>query len=136
MGAWGIGNYENDDALDWAYDLEQTQDTTLIIESLETITEHGDEYLEDPDCCIALAATEVVAALKNVASPNLPNKVKQWVSLRQNTGEDNLVQLALKAIQRIRTNSELKDLWDESKYKAEWYNALDDVERRLNQVAI
>ena len=26
MGAWGIGNFENDDALDWLVDLEKSPD--------------------------------------------------------------------------------------------------------------
>ncbi len=131
MGAWGAGNFENDDAMDWTYELEKAQDAALIVETLEIITKRDDEYLEAPDCCNALAAAEVAAALKNQAAPNLPETVKAWVSLRQTGVEPNLTDLALKAVERIRTNSELKELWDESNSKQEWYDVLSDLERRL-----
>ncbi len=92
-------------------------------------------YLEAPDCSNALAAAEVVAALADQDSPNLPDEVKQWVHLRKHPGEQNLAKLALKAIERIRTDSELKELWDDSDHKEEWYAVLDNLERRLKQPA-
>jgi hypothetical protein len=47
--------------------------------------------------------------------------------------DPSLVGLALKAIERIKTNSELKELWDESETLNEWYEALNGLESRLHQ---
>jgi HJR/Mrr/RecB family endonuclease len=132
MSADGVGNFDNDDAMDWAFDLEQVKNNAFIEETLKVVTERGDEYLEAPEAYRALAAAEVVAALKHGASSGLPIEVKQWVSkYKQRPISSNLTQLALKAIQRIQTASELKELWEETDYAADWYEVLDDLEVRL-----
>lgn len=130
MGTGGVGNFENDDALDWVSELEQARDSSLIAETLKVVTERGDEYLEATEACRALAAAEVVAALNHAGSPDLPDEVRQWVS-KHRLGSASLTQLALRAIQRIETASELNELWDESDSEAEWYEVIDDLETRL-----
>lgn len=132
MGAWGVRNFENDDALDWVSELEQAKDSSVIQETLQSVAERGDEYLEAPEACVAIAAAEVVAALNNSISPDLPDKVTQWVNQHRH-GSSSLTQLALKAVQRIKTNSELKELWDESDSAAEWHEVINNLETRLKQ---
>ena len=132
MGAWGVKTFENDDALDWVSELEQAEDHSLIEETLKVVTERGDEYLEAPEACMALAAAEVVAALNKASSPDLPEEVKQWIS-QHRLGNLRLTPLALKAVQRIKTNSELKELWDESDSAAEWQEVIRSLETRLKQ---
>ena len=63
MGAWGIGTFDNDDASDWPYDLEGSEGTVLIEESLDRVLAEED-YLESPDCANALAAAEMGGILK------------------------------------------------------------------------
>jgi len=67
MGAWGIGSFDNDDAVDWAYELGESQGTELLVATLEAIG--PEDHLEAPDCSIALAAAEVVAALSGLNRP-------------------------------------------------------------------
>jgi len=43
-----------------------------------------------------------------------------------------LIPVARAVIQRIRPDSELKELWDESDDAAKWYVTLDDLSSRLN----
>ncbi len=130
MGAWGAGIFENDEALDWVFELEQAEDISFLEENLKIVTERGDEYLDASEASVALAAAEVVAALMKAALPDLPDEVKKWVG--EHTAENsNLAQLALKATQRIRANSELKELWDESNNAADWYAVMDNLEERL-----
>lgn len=62
MGAWGVQAFENDDAMDFAADLVDADSLDVVATSFEAIV--PGEYLEAPDCCIALAAAEVVAALR------------------------------------------------------------------------
>lgn len=61
MGAWGADNFGNDDAGDWIYELEVSKGLSAVLPPLELVVSN-DSYLESPDCCIALAASEVVAA--------------------------------------------------------------------------
>jgi hypothetical protein len=131
MGAWGVGNFDNDDAADWVDELEDTEGLSLIVATLETVTTRGDEYLEAPDCCRALAAAEVVASLKNANHTALPEKAQQWSEAHRGTDGNQHAELALKAVVRIKTESELKELFDESEDAAEWYKVLDDLQSRL-----
>ncbi len=131
MGAWGTGVFQDDDSMDWVYELEQAEDAAFLIETLEVVTKRGAEYLEAPECSRALAAAETIAALKNVANPVLPDEVKKWVNVPSHQDGSDLVPLALRAIERIKTNSELQGLWDDSDHTVEWYNVLRDLEDRL-----
>lgn len=73
MGAWGSGSFENDDALDWLTDFCDDPDKGLIADALTTVAEMDDsEYLEAPDCCVAIAAAEIVAALKGAPNSTHP----------------------------------------------------------------
>ena len=60
MGAWGCDVFENDDAGDWAYGLEDRTDLGLVTETIERVLAQPG-YLEAPDASAALAACEVIA---------------------------------------------------------------------------
>lgn len=132
MGVWGIRNFENDDAIDWVAELERSEDVSVIEEALRFVTEGGDEYVEAPEACRALAAAEVVAALNGASSPDLPGKIRWWIN-RHPAGDQSLSRLALRAVKRVKTASELKELWDESENAAEWYGVIRDLEARLKR---
>ena len=134
MGAWGSGSFENDDASDWIADFCDEPDKELISDALSTVAEmDADEYLEAPDCSAGIAAAEIVAALKGAANPELPDDVKECVAKLEMKADPRMASLALKAVGRIRTNSELKELWDESESPTEWYAAIDNLEARLRK---
>ena len=133
MGTWGSDSFENDDASDWVAEFCDTPDQTLIVNTLSAIANmDADEYLEAPDCSVGIAAAEVVAALKSAPNPNLSDDTKNCFSRLGIKADPSLVALALKAIKRIGTNSELKELWDESETPEEWYQSVSSLERRLN----
>jgi hypothetical protein len=75
---------------------------------------------------------EIVAALRGHPIAKLPDNAKAWVEAHRGLDGSALVPAALAVIQRVRTNSELKELWDESEEAAKWYATLDDVSSRLN----
>ena len=79
MGAWGIGNFENDTALDWVYELEKYNDLSFIIETLENVDE---DYIETDEGEILLVAIEVIASLKGNPSTNsYSESLNKWVGL-------------------------------------------------------
>ena len=132
MGAWDIGPFDNDDAADWLYALEASSDISTIAAALGVITDIGAEYLEAPDCWNALAAVEVVAAIRGHPVADLPDNAKAWVEAHRELALSSLVPTAQAVIQRIRHDSEFKELWDESEEADKWHVMLDDVCARLN----
>jgi len=134
MGAWGSDSFENDDAADWVADFCDAPDQGLILNTLSAVVDTTpSEYLEAPACSVGIAAAEVVAALKKAPNPSLPENAKSCLSNLNIKADPSLVVMALKAIERIKTNSELKELWDESQTPNEWYEALNGLVNRLHQ---
>ena len=130
MGAWGTGSFENDDALDWAFELDGAEDHELLRAAFEAVLD--EDYPETPACCTALAAAEVVAALRGVPIEDLPEEVADWVEASESPPDDDLVVQCREAVGRVRGNSELRELWAESEDLAEWESGLDDLMIRLD----
>ncbi|MGD0467760.1 MAG: DUF4259 domain-containing protein [Terriglobales bacterium] len=147
MGGWGTGSFENEDAQGFLGRLH-----SLGIDDLRQILTRAadqDDYLEAPESGIAVAAAEVVAALvvaakivatKEAPSPAAPREIMDWIS-KNWTGKNqalvpsdlsDLVDLARRAVDRVRTNSELKDLWLEAEGLNEWSAALRELKERLS----
>jgi len=129
MAAWGSGNFENDDAQDWLGQL-----ASLTIEDLSPILSRAadnTDYLEAPGSSVAVAAAEAVAALKGTPAEAAPREITEWVSKVKAKPGPDLSAVAVRAVQRVRTNSELKDLWLEAEGLNEWSAALRDLEKRL-----
>lgn len=131
MGTWGTGTFENDDASDWVYELETAESPEILAATLKAVTS-ADSYLEAPSCVNALAAAEVVAGLAGKPAADLPEAVTKWLHGRPQTDASRLKPLALAAIDRILTDSELKDLWSETDDLETWQRAVRDVRTRLS----
>ena len=130
MGAWGVGTFENDDASDWVYQLEDSGDLGLLRDALAAAAEPGG-YRESPTCAEALAASEVVAALAGKPAPDLPEEVRAWVREHRSSVPPDLRELSLRAIDHIAADSELKELWGESDERAAWADRLQELRGRL-----
>jgi len=129
MGAWGVQAFENDDAMDFAADLVDADSLDVVATSFEAIV--PGEYLEAPDCCIALAAAEVVAALRGSTGTSLPQDVSAWARSTALRPDDALLDAARQAVGRIGERSELKELWQDSDHFDVWMQAVRDLETRL-----
>jgi septation ring formation regulator EzrA len=134
MGAWDTDPFGNDTACDWSYSLEESEDFELIEETLAKIEEAGDEYIEAPDAEEAIAAADTLARLKGNAyvKNSYTEAVDAWVDEQQLTVPQDLVDLAIHAIDRIQTEpSELLELWDESGDVKAWKKHLSALKDRL-----
>jgi hypothetical protein len=134
MPGWGTGSFENEDAQNFLGRLSSVSE-----DDLRQLLAHAasQEYVEAPEAGAALAAAEVVAALaaaakEETSSPTTPRQIFDWVSKNQAGALPDLVDLAHRAVERVRTNSELKDLWLEAEGLNEWSAALRDLEARLS----
>lgn len=128
MGAWSAESFHNDDARDWVADLERNG-LSAVISAFGPISEEAD-YLEAPDCSNAIAAAEVVAALRGKPAKNLPQNVTAWVAGKP-APNDALVAKARAALELILTKSELRELWEESSEYGHWRASVADLENRL-----
>ena len=132
MGAWGVGTFENDDAGDWVYRLEESEGLTLLTETLAPAADPSG-YLEAPACTEALAAAEVVAALAGRPAPDLPEEVQTWVKAHRAQVPGELRDLALRAVDQVAGDSELKELWQESDEMAAWSDRVQELRGRLDR---
>jgi len=120
MGAWGAGVFENDDAGDWVWELEDDNDMSVLHEALAAAVDTPlDEAVEAPDANNALAAAEIVAAARGHHGAELPSEAREWIGRNAGIVDDRTVALATAAVERISINSELKELWEEAE-SDEW----------------
>jgi hypothetical protein len=118
MGAWATGPFENDDAANWAGELDDSEPAerpSMIRAALSEAAEEVD-YLKVAVAEVAVAAAAVVAA----AQPGGPEFESGFAPAFLHDGEValltvDLVSLALRALDRVvADDSEWCELWDES----------------------
>jgi hypothetical protein len=134
MGAWGTGTFDNDTACDWGYDLEESNDLSLVAAAFAEVLDSDEDYLDQNAACNALAACEVLARLKGNWGVRNPytEAVDKWVEDHPQTPPPALVARGNAAIDRVLgDDSELRELWDEGD-DGEWLAAVEDLRRRLN----
>jgi hypothetical protein len=116
MGAWSHEPFGNDDANDWAYDLEEVQDLSLVEQAIDQALD-AEDYLEAPEGSNAVAAVEVLAKLlgKGTQSDAYTEKVDEWVKSVSIKPSIELLDKAKRVLVRVASdNSELKELWEEA----------------------
>lgn len=143
MGAWGVKNFENDTALDWVQDFTEGNDPDMIRETLEMVLGEGEEsegsngdeeeYLDEDICSSALAAAEIVAALRGRPASDLPDDARAWVQKhgKRVKVDQDLIDTTHDVIARIAADSELRDLWMDSDDAEAWEGVLTDLQSRI-----
>ena len=131
MGAWEVGSFDNDDALDWVYELEEADDLSILSDAFEAVLEEEGNYLDEADCAVAIGAAEVVAGLMGNSDGALPDEVQAWINT-QPKPSDPLVADGLKSLRAILKDSGLKDLWEETEYYDDWKGGVLDLIARMS----
>lgn len=133
MGAWGIGSFDNDDAADFLADVTESGDLSLIREVLGNVIA-STEYVEAPDACQAIAASEVLAAAlgRPTSAAQQEDEIGQWVARIRPTVDNALAAQARDALTRILAqDSELRELWAETEEFSEWQATVVELRRQL-----
>jgi hypothetical protein len=133
MGAWGPTAFENDDALDWMSELVEGSDLAPLVAALASVTDEvaTGEDIDDSDGSNALAAAEVVAALRGRPAADLPEELSEWLS-RQQAPDPHLVARARTAVKAVLgPHSDLRELWHESPDFAVWEANVKNLLARL-----
>jgi len=129
VGGWGTGSFENDDAMDWLSRLAAIGPADLA----KIFTQAADDpaYLEAPAASIVVAAGEVLAALNGSPASAPPPAIDEWVKKYRRISTPELNALAVRALERVRRDSELKDLWMEADGLNDWTGVIRDLQTRL-----
>jgi hypothetical protein len=133
MGTWGYAAFDNDSALDWfGLAVQHSSDTFAIESAIEAVLSAGeDDYIDAEEACAAVAAAELVAALRGHPSEQLNPLIAAWVSAHPMIIEPSLGKRAALAVTRIEGSSELKDVWGETSPSQPWRSANADLVCRL-----
>ena len=129
MSRWGVGSFENDDAASWLAKLGPiTRDdlTKIFLHAAD-----NPDYLEAPDASVTVAAAEVIAAVNGSPAAGVSREIAEWTKGNREASAPDLKALAIRALERVRRNSELKDLWLEADGLNEWIAAIHDLQTRL-----
>lgn len=134
MGTWSHESFGNDTANDWAYELEDATDFSVIEAALQVALDEGDEYLDADLAMEAIAAVEVIAKRlgKGTQSDVYTEKVDQWLETISEQPSDGLLSLAKRVLERIvADDSELKELWLESDEYELWLGNIQQLKDAL-----
>lgn len=136
MSAWGSGSFENDNALDWVYDLQSYDDLDFIVSTLEQANDHefiryGQGHVTTYTVDAAIAAAEVVAALCGRPSEVLPPALTKWIQSHSLPVDTNTIELAIRIVTRALNTHELRNLWGEQTDYDEWKRVVEGLILRL-----
>ena len=127
LGTWGIGAFENDDALDWVSDLTASEGWPPVEEALQD-GELGQSGA--PVCVRALAAAELVAFGRGHPVAHLPESASRWIA-SVGPPPDELAARARATVESVRAASELRELFRESGELRSWSAELRRLTVRL-----
>jgi hypothetical protein len=125
MGAWGVGAFQNDAALDWLAELEADGVGALRRVLTRVANTDADEDLDADDGSAAIAAAELVAATLPSGRDRLTKRARSWLDANAIAIEADDVGLARRAVERVLgAESELRALWDENGPDTEWHDGV------------
>jgi len=135
MGAWGIGNFENDFGLDYLFEVEDNLNIDYLMGTIKSCLR--EDYLDSDMASEALVAIELIAASKGNPSSDyeVEDNVRIFVErdLKSQIKKEHL-ELCEMMIDKVldKENSELYELWRESdKYFTDWFDSIQNLKVRL-----
>lgn len=131
MGAWSVEPFGNDVAADWAWELEDESDWSLVDDALSDVLDDLDDIDQDT-ATIAIAAAEVVAhGLGNATQRDAYTEEVESFVARAGRPSDDTVALALAALSAASgDSSELAAEWTDAGDPG-WGEAIDELRSAL-----
>ena len=137
MSAWGTEPFDNDDVAEWTAELSEGDLRSQLFAAVAAAADWPeDELLEIPDGVSAVAAAQVIAYLLGRDKMNQTEHtadVLGIVNQQRFTPDKELIQEAVAALSRVQgEESELKELWAESKHYDDWKSVVERVKQALS----
>jgi hypothetical protein len=131
MPGWGTGSFENEDAQNFLGELRLK--TPGDLQQILAGAADESDYLDAAQSGVVIAAAEVVATAKGAPPQTVPRQIAEWVGKIPGAPSAAMNELAQRAVNKVRTNSELRDLWQEAEGVNEWSAELRELEGRLSE---
>ena len=139
MGAWGYGHFEDDSALDFMADVEESGDPKkLINDTFDTAI--GDDYVESDDANAAIIAATYVDRQVNGTKFSAENQIEPldvdtFPDRHPDMDFSDLRKKAVLALTKILADkSELKELWQENEEDyPSWRQGIEQLIQRLEK---
>jgi hypothetical protein len=136
MGTWGHGFFEDDSALDFMADLEESDNPKDVIKEVFESAINSDYLESDEGTAIIVAAAYVDRQTNGTRfSPSTyihPLSVDTFPERNTEIDLSDLRSAAVGALERVLSNrSELKELWEESGELGEWEAGVFNLGNRL-----
>ena len=126
--------FGNDTACDWIGSFLENPGLEAVRSTIQTVLDHGANYLDSDEASDCLAACEVISRLQGKWGIRsiYSEELDKWIELNPIAVPDDLKIAADSAIERILgADSELPELWDEGGRNDDWHKAIDDLRNRI-----
>jgi hypothetical protein len=135
MTSWGAGIFQDDLASDFTAEIVESDGPAVLRRAFSQAGQARGHLRYEP-AVRALIAAEVLAALRGRPARALPPEVARWVAgHRRGDVAESLRPLARSAIERVKEDSEIAELWAQSDEIGRWIEKVDDLLDRLNSAA-
>jgi hypothetical protein len=129
--AWGAGLFQDDLATDFANQIVEGDGLAVLRQALAQAGQASGHLLYEP-AIRALISAEVLAALGGRPAKAMPPELHDWVAHRsQESIPRELWTLARTAVERVKQDSEISELWARSNEFGRWIEKVDDLLARL-----
>lgn len=131
-GGWAADTLSNDNASDLLGQIVPSGSVDAIRSALDAAL-NSVSPVSDERASRALAAAEMVAAMVGNPSRDLPAPCKAWAVLHSKDANRNLIESAVRAVDRVVENSETQELMQEGNAKnlQNWRVSVTNLKARL-----
>jgi hypothetical protein len=131
--AWGAGIFQDDLATDFVNQIVEGDGLAVLRRAFDDAGQARGHLLYEP-AVRTLIAAEVLAALGGRPAKVLPTELQDWVVGRQGKPiPEALWPLSRVAVERVKDDSEISELWARSDAFARWIDKVDDLLDRLER---
>lgn len=125
--------FGNETAREWLRTLFPSSTDEHIIRAFLAIVQ-SESFVDAQDAERAVAAAEIVALSHGLGAPDLPQETIMWVKRNNYKAAIELVTAAQEVIERIFTNSELRELWERTEGMIHWKTEIHSLLSRLRKL--
>jgi hypothetical protein len=133
--AWGAGLFQDDLATDFANQIVEGDGLAVLRRAFDDAGQARGHLLYEP-AVRTLIAAEVLAALGGRPTQALPPELQDWVADQRGRAiPDALWPLSRVAVERVKDDSEISELWARSDAFSRWIDKVEDLLSRLDKAA-